>query len=66
MVSVKIEEVICMLKFFIVSVLLLVLLRIKKQQEPNELYTVTFSLSPFVYDFIKALAVSLIVSFLTC
>ncbi len=54
-----------MLKFFIVSVLLLVLFRIRKQQEPNELYTVTFSLSPFVYDFIKALAVSLIVSFFT-
>lgn len=54
-----------MLKFFIVSVLLFVLFRIRKQQESDELYTVTFSISPFVYDFIKALAVSLIVSFLT-
>jgi len=54
-----------MLRFFILGVLLFILFQVQKNQGPNERYTVTFSFSPFIYDFIKALAVAVIVAILT-
>lgn len=54
-----------MFRFIILSMLLFILFQVRKKQEPNESYTVTFALSPFVYDFVKALAIALIVSIFT-